>query len=163
MATATMTETEKDTRTLVEYRKEGNIAVFLLSDPPANTYTHEMMRQLDECIIKARFDNDIQVIIIRGAGENVHQHAGIFVLPRVDAREEVAGERQRLVRQDLHLGHVRGKELEVILDEPLELPNGVGDPFEAFVKAGDYRGEVPVLDQEEELFLALHVVVEPRE
>ena len=71
MATATMTETqmEKDTRTLVEYRKEGNIAVFLLTDPPANTYTHEMMRQLDECILRARFDNEVQVIVIRGAGE----------------------------------------------------------------------------------------------
>jgi enoyl-CoA hydratase/carnithine racemase len=71
MATATMTETnmEKDTRMLVEYRKEGNIAVFLLTDPPANTYTHEMMRQLDECILRARFDNEVQVIVIRGAGE----------------------------------------------------------------------------------------------
>ncbi len=48
MATATMAETEKGTKTLVEYRKEGNVAVFLLTDPPANTYTHEMMRQLDE-------------------------------------------------------------------------------------------------------------------
>ena len=69
MATATMTETDKDTRTLVEYRKEGNIAIFLLSDPPANTYTHEMMRQLDECILRARFDNEVQCIVIRGAGE----------------------------------------------------------------------------------------------
>jgi enoyl-CoA hydratase/carnithine racemase len=69
MATATMAETEKGTKTLVEYRKEGNVAVFLLTDPPANTYTHEMMRQLDECILRARFDNDVQVIVIRGAGE----------------------------------------------------------------------------------------------
>ena len=69
MATATMTETDKDTRTLVEYRKEGNIAIFLLSDPPANTYTHEMMRQLDECILRARFDTEVQCIVIRGAGE----------------------------------------------------------------------------------------------
>jgi enoyl-CoA hydratase/carnithine racemase len=69
MATATMAETEKGAKTLVEYRKEGNVAVFLLTDPPANTYTHEMMRQLDECILRARFDNDVQVIIIRGAGE----------------------------------------------------------------------------------------------
>ena len=69
MATATMAETDKGTKTLVEYRKEGNVAVFLLTDPPANTYTHEMMRQLDECILRARFDNDVQVIVIRGAGE----------------------------------------------------------------------------------------------
>ena len=67
MATATMTE--RDTATLVRYRKEGNMAVFELTDPPANTYTHDMMRQLDDCILRARFDADVQVIILRGAGE----------------------------------------------------------------------------------------------
>ncbi len=44
----TATMNEKAAATLVTYRKEGNIAVFELNDPPANTYTHEMMRQLDE-------------------------------------------------------------------------------------------------------------------
>jgi enoyl-CoA hydratase/carnithine racemase len=67
MATATLTE--REATTLVRYRKEGHIAVFELDDPPANTYTHEMMRQLDDCIIRARFDPDVHVIILRGAGE----------------------------------------------------------------------------------------------
>lgn len=66
MATATMTEQE--TRTLVGYRKEGALAILELNDAPANTYTHEMMRQLDGAILKARFDNEVQVIILRGAG-----------------------------------------------------------------------------------------------
>src|SRR5687767_10352032 len=67
MATATMTE--REATTLVRYRKEGHIAIFELDDPPANTYTHEMMRQLDDCILRARFDGDVHVIILRGAGE----------------------------------------------------------------------------------------------
>jgi enoyl-CoA hydratase/carnithine racemase len=67
MATATMTE--REATTLVRYRKEGHVAIFELDDPPANTYTHEMMRQLDDCILRARFDADIHVIILRGAGE----------------------------------------------------------------------------------------------
>jgi enoyl-CoA hydratase/carnithine racemase len=67
MATATMTEPA--TRTLVEYSKDGNLAILALNDPPANTYTHEMMKQLDECIVQARFDPEVQVIIIRGKGE----------------------------------------------------------------------------------------------
>ena len=67
MATATMMDAPA--KTLVNYRKEGSIAVFELADPPANTYTHEMMRQLDECILQARFDTEVQVIVIRGAGE----------------------------------------------------------------------------------------------
>jgi enoyl-CoA hydratase len=67
MATATMTEPA--TKTLVEYHKDGNIAIFELNDPPANTYTHEMMRQLDECILRARFDSEVQVIVLRGKGD----------------------------------------------------------------------------------------------
>ena len=67
MATAT-TEVPNDTKTLGHYEVQDGIAIFTLDDPPANTYTHEMMRQLDECILRARFDNDVQVIVIRGAG-----------------------------------------------------------------------------------------------
>jgi enoyl-CoA hydratase/carnithine racemase len=67
MATATMTE--REATTLVRYRKEGHIAIFELDDPPANTYTHEMMRQLDDCILRARFDKDVYVIVVRGEGD----------------------------------------------------------------------------------------------
>ena len=66
MATATVTD--RETATLVTYRTDGHIAIIELNDPPANTYTHEMMRQLDECILQARFDNSVQVIVLRGAG-----------------------------------------------------------------------------------------------
>lgn len=53
---------------LVTYRVEDGVAIFELNDPPANTYTHEMMRQLDECILKARFDDSVHVIVITGHG-----------------------------------------------------------------------------------------------
>jgi enoyl-CoA hydratase len=56
-------------KTLVQYAVEDGIATFTLDDPPANTYTHEMMRQLDEGILRARFDTDVDVIVITGAGE----------------------------------------------------------------------------------------------
>lgn len=54
---------------LVEYRTEGGIAIMELNDPPANTYTHEMMRELDEGILKARFDENVHVIVVRGKGD----------------------------------------------------------------------------------------------
>jgi enoyl-CoA hydratase len=54
---------------LVHYEVKDKVAVLTLDDPPANTYTHEMMRQLDEGIIKARFDENVEVIVITGAGE----------------------------------------------------------------------------------------------
>jgi enoyl-CoA hydratase len=41
----------------------------LLTNPPANTYSYEMMRQLDEAILQARFDDDVHVLLIRRAGE----------------------------------------------------------------------------------------------
>ena len=77
--------TTATTTKLVEYRKEGGIAVLTLNDPPANTYTHEMMRDLDECIIKARFDAEVHVIVITGAGEKFFcAGANINMLQTVD-------------------------------------------------------------------------------
>lgn len=54
---------------LVNYYTQNGIAVLELNDPPANTYTYEMNRQLDEAILQARFDTEVHVIILRGAGE----------------------------------------------------------------------------------------------
>ena len=58
-----------ESKTLVSVEKKNGIAVFTLDDPPANTYTHEMMKQIDAAIVDARFDNDVQVIVLIGAGE----------------------------------------------------------------------------------------------
>ena len=59
MATTTATETTS----LVNYQVEDGIALIELNDPPANTYTYEMNRQIDECILKARMDNDVYVLL----------------------------------------------------------------------------------------------------
>jgi enoyl-CoA hydratase len=81
MATTTATET----KTLVNYRVEDGIAVIELNDPPANTYTYEMNRQLDECILKARMDNDVYVLLLTGAGEKFFSAgANIKMLSTVD-------------------------------------------------------------------------------
>ena len=66
---ATMTEPKAEQKVLVQYRAEDGLAIIELDDPPANTYTHEMMRQLDDAILKARFDDDVHVIVIRGRGD----------------------------------------------------------------------------------------------
>lgn len=54
---------------LVRYEAAEGIATLTLCDPPANTYTHAMMRQLDEAILKARFDPAVHVLVITGDGE----------------------------------------------------------------------------------------------
>lgn len=59
----------KATSDLVQYRAEGGIAFLTLNDPPANTYTYEMMQALDRAILAARMDEGVQVIVITGNGE----------------------------------------------------------------------------------------------
>lgn len=54
---------------LVDYRVKNGVAWIELTDPPANTYTYEMMRDLDDAILQARFDEAVHVVVMRGAGE----------------------------------------------------------------------------------------------
>lgn len=56
-------------RTLVNYSVSDGIAIIELTNAPANTYSYEMMRQLDEAILQARFDENVHVLVLRGAGE----------------------------------------------------------------------------------------------
>ena len=60
--------TKPSDKTLVEYAVHSGVALLTLTDPPANTYGYAMMRQLDEAILRARFDEAVQVILITGAG-----------------------------------------------------------------------------------------------
>jgi len=54
-------------QTLVTYTATEGIAVIELTNPPANTYSYEMMRQLDEAILRARFDDEVFVLVLRGS------------------------------------------------------------------------------------------------
>src|SRR5580704_10549189 len=70
---------------LIRYRTDAGIAIIELSDPPANTYSYDMNRQLDDAILRARMDNDIYVIVLTGAGEKFFcAGANIQMLTEVD-------------------------------------------------------------------------------
>jgi len=45
------------------------VMTITLDDPPANTYSYEMMQELDRAILQARMDAAVHVIVITGAGE----------------------------------------------------------------------------------------------
>jgi enoyl-CoA hydratase len=45
------------------------LAIIELNDPPANTYSYEMMQEIDAAVLEARMDADVHVIVIRGSGE----------------------------------------------------------------------------------------------
>ena len=53
----------------VGYTVDGGVALLELCQPPANCYSYEMMRDLDEAILRARFDEDVHVLVLRGAGD----------------------------------------------------------------------------------------------
>jgi enoyl-CoA hydratase len=53
----------------ITYTVESGIAEIELRHPPANTYSYEMMREIDEAVLAARMDAGVHVIVIRGAGE----------------------------------------------------------------------------------------------
>src|SRR5579864_2571673 len=79
MATAT------EIKPLVNYRVEEGVAVIEMNDPPANTYTYEMNRQLDDAILKARMDNNAYVLLLTGAGDKFFSAgANIKMLSTVD-------------------------------------------------------------------------------
>jgi enoyl-CoA hydratase/carnithine racemase len=54
---------------LVQYRAQDGVAVLTLNDPPANTYSYEMMQELDRSVLAARMDESVHVIVIKGSGE----------------------------------------------------------------------------------------------
>jgi enoyl-CoA hydratase len=56
-------------RSLVDWQARDGMVVLTLNDPPANTYSYEMMQQLDARVLEARMDESVQVIVITGRGE----------------------------------------------------------------------------------------------
>ncbi len=70
---------------LVNYRVENGVGIIEMDDPPANTYTYEMMQQLDVAILRARMDESVHVIVMRGAGEKFFSAgASIPMLAKAD-------------------------------------------------------------------------------
>jgi enoyl-CoA hydratase/carnithine racemase len=54
---------------LVEYTDNEGIAHLTLNAPVANCYSYEMMRELDESILRARFDPQVHAIVVAGHGD----------------------------------------------------------------------------------------------
>ncbi len=123
---------------LVVYGAEGGIATIELSHPPANSYSYEMMRQLDEAVLKARFDSAVHVVVLRGAGEKFFcAGADISMLQEADpyfkyyfclhANETLSRLEQtpKLVIAALN-GHTVGGGLEIALAADLRVARRAG-------------------------------------
>jgi enoyl-CoA hydratase len=55
--------------TKIRYGIAEGVATIELNDPPANTYSYEMMREIDAAVLDARMDRAVHVIVLRGAGD----------------------------------------------------------------------------------------------
>jgi len=72
---------------LVSREALDGILVLRLQDPPANTYSYDMMRQLDAAILDARMDDAVHVVVLTGAGDKFFcAGANIKMLTKVTPR-----------------------------------------------------------------------------
>src|SRR5438876_5716138 len=71
--------------TLVNASKHEGVMVLELTNPPANTYSYEMMKQIDAHVLDARMDESVHVLLITGAGEKFFcAGADIAMLEKAD-------------------------------------------------------------------------------
>ena len=118
---------------LVHYDVREGVCTLTLDCPPANTYSYEMMQQLDQAILDARFDENVHVIVLRGSGEKFFcAGADIGMLREADPRYKYyfclhANETMCRLEQTPKLviaalnGHTVGGGLEVALAADLRL------------------------------------------
>ena len=57
------------TETKIQLTVADGVATITLVDPPANTYSYEMMQELDAAVLQARLDDSVHVLVLLGAGE----------------------------------------------------------------------------------------------
>lgn len=80
------------TTPLVNASRQDGVMVLELTNLPANTYSYEMMRELDARVLEARFDPAVHVLLITGAGEKFFcAGADMVMLERADPCFKYAG------------------------------------------------------------------------
>lgn len=72
-------------KTRVHYERRGPVALLTLDDEGLNGYTYRMFRDLDDCVLRARFEPEVQAIVITGSGPHFCAGANIKMLEAADA------------------------------------------------------------------------------
>jgi enoyl-CoA hydratase len=53
----------------IDRKVDGGVMRLEINHAPVNSYTHEMLRQLDDALLEARFNESVHAILITGNGE----------------------------------------------------------------------------------------------
>ena len=54
---------------MIDSRTDNGIAVLEINRPPVNSYTTELLKELDAAVLDARFDDGVHAIVITGKVE----------------------------------------------------------------------------------------------
>jgi enoyl-CoA hydratase/carnithine racemase len=54
---------------MIEYRVDNGVAVLEINRPPVNSYTTDLLKELDAAVLEARFDDNVHAIVITGKVE----------------------------------------------------------------------------------------------
>src|SRR6266481_7864993 len=54
---------------MIEYRVDNGVAVMEINRPPVNSYTTELLKELDAAVLDARFDDNVHAIVLTGKVE----------------------------------------------------------------------------------------------
>ena len=71
-------------KTRCHYEERGSVALLTLEDEGLNGYSYKMFRDLDDAVLRARFNPEIEAIVITGAGEHFCAGANIKMLEAAD-------------------------------------------------------------------------------
>jgi enoyl-CoA hydratase/carnithine racemase len=72
-------------KTRCHYEERGAVALLTIEDDGLNGYSYKMFRDIDDAILKARFNPSIEAIVITGAGQHFCAGANIKMLEAADA------------------------------------------------------------------------------
>lgn len=54
---------------MIEYKVENGVAVLEINRPPVNSYTTDLLKELDAATLEARFDDSVHAVVITGKVE----------------------------------------------------------------------------------------------